>query len=63
MTAAQFREWRARMSFSQAEAAARLGCSKRSVQNWESGTNDVPTYIALAISAVNMNLPAYGAKR
>jgi len=62
MTAAQLREWRKRMSFTQAEAANHLGCSKRSIQNWEAGASDVPRYIALAMSAVIMNLPAYGKK-
>ena len=50
------------MSFTQAEAANHLGCSKRSIQNWEAGASDVPRYIALAMSAVIMNLPAYGKK-
>lgn len=51
---------RKRFGWSQSEAALRLGCSKRSITNWEKGINPIPVSIALAASAVCMNLPKYG---
>jgi len=62
MTAAQLREWRARLKLSQSEAALKIGCSRRSLQHWEAGKYPIPEYIAMAVSAVSMNLPPYGAK-
>lgn len=62
MNASQLRKWRAQLGLSQDEAARRLGCSRRSLQNWESGKNSIPGYIAMAVSAVSMNLPPYGEK-
>lgn len=60
MTAAELRKLRARLNWSQAEAARRLGCSARSIVNWEKGTSKIPKNIALAAAAVVMNLPPYG---
>lgn len=52
---------RKRFNWSQSEAAKRLGCSVRSIVNWEKGVNKIPESISLAASAVAMNLPKYGA--
>ena len=60
MTAKELVELRARMHWSQTEAAQKLGCSPRSIANWESGSTEIPESIALAASAVMMNLPPYG---
>jgi transcriptional regulator with XRE-family HTH domain len=60
MNAEELLELRRRFNWSQEEAAARLGCSKRSIANWEKGTHKIPDSIALAASAVCMNLPKYG---
>ena len=60
MTAAELIKFRQRFGWSQAEAARRLGCSARSIVNWEQGTNQIPKSIALAVAAVAMNLPPYG---
>lgn len=60
MTPDQLKEFRKRYKWSQRELAARLGCSLRSIVNWEKGTHPVPEYIDLAVSAVAMNLPPYG---
>ncbi len=60
MTAAELLKLRRRLNWSQAEAARQLGCSTRSILNWEKGTNPIPKNIALAASAVLMNLPPYG---
>jgi transcriptional regulator with XRE-family HTH domain len=63
MTAAQLRQWREQLKLTQREAAERLGCSPRSLQNWEAGKQAIPGYIAMAASAVSMNLPPYGSKK
>ena len=62
MTGAQLRKWRLERRLSQEAAALRIGCSRRSIQLWESKTNKVPDYIAMAIAAANKNLTPYGAK-
>ena len=53
---------RKQCGWNQTEAAKNLGCSVRSIQNWESGINKIPNSIALAAaSAVNKTEP-YGSK-
>lgn len=60
MNASDLIELRKRFGWSQAEAAIKLGCSRRSIANWEKEVNPIPDSIALAVSAVCMNLPKYG---
>lgn len=60
MNANELIAFRKRYKWSQAMLAKQLGCSVRSIVNWESGKYKIPTYIALAVSAIAMNLPAYG---
>lgn len=36
----QLRAWRDREKLSQAEAAAKLGCSLRTIENWEQGIRE-----------------------
>jgi len=60
MTAAELIKLRERLNWSQAEAARKLGCSARSIVNWEKGKHRIPDNIALAVSAVLMNIPPYG---
>lgn len=60
MTSSELIALRLRLHWSQSEAARQLGCSVRSISNWESGTTEIPRSIALAVSAVLMNLPPYG---
>ena len=62
MTPQELIELRRRFHWSQLEAAKALGCSPKSIQNWERGINEIPKSIALAASAVVMNLPPYGTK-
>lgn len=50
--------WREVMGWSQSEAAAALGCGRRSLQMWESGRNAIPYYIALAAAALTAGAPA-----
>lgn len=52
MTSQQMKDWRARMGFTnRADAAKAIGCSLRSIYNYENGT-PIPKYIALACAAV-----------
>lgn len=60
MTAKELRNWRLRLRLSQARAAEILGCSRRAIQNWEKGSNKIPKTVALAIAAVQFDLPPYG---
>lgn len=62
MTAAQMKYWREQLKLTQSQAAGKLGCSRRALQQWESGKNKIPGYIAMAASAVAMGLPPYGSK-
>lgn len=59
MTAHQLREWRRKRGLSQVAAAEAIGCSRRSIQNWEKG-KAIPEWVAKAIAAYQFNLPAYG---
>lgn len=63
MTAAELIELRKRFHWTQAEAARKLGCSTRSIVNWEQGLAHIPESIALAAAAVVMNIPPYGKKQ
>ena len=60
MTASELIALRNRLNWSQTDAANNLGCSKRSIVNWEIGKTKIPKSIALAASAVLLNLPPYG---
>jgi len=60
MTPLQLIDLRKRLHWTQAEAARQLGCSTRSIVNWEKGLTAIPKNIALSASAVVMNLPPYG---
>jgi transcriptional regulator with XRE-family HTH domain len=60
MNAEELIELRKRFNWSQQEAASKLGCSRRSIANWENGTHKIPDSIALAASAVCLNIPKYG---
>lgn len=62
MTPKELIAWRKRMKLSQAKAAELIGCSRRGLQLWESGANPIPKSIALAIAAIQFNLPPYGKK-
>lgn len=63
MTSDDLKHWRITRVLSQAEAAKRIGCSRRGYQRWESGKSPIPKYIAMAVAAVSMNLPPYGRRR
>lgn len=48
------KSWRDEHSFTQAQAAAALGCSLRLWQYWEYGQREVPRMAKLAMSALDM---------
>lgn len=60
MTANELSEFRNRLHLSRLELSEQIGCSQKSLFNWEKGINKIPNSIALAVSAVAMNLPKYG---
>ena len=60
MTGTELKEWRKRLSLTQAGAAEAIGCGRRSIQQWEKGQYPIPRFIALACSAVSMNIAPYG---
>ena len=60
MTKIELLALRKKLNWTQYDAAKNLGCSVRSIVNWEIGTNKIPKYIALATSALLFNLPPYG---
>jgi DNA-binding XRE family transcriptional regulator len=57
MTPEQFLEWRKSLGFTQAEAALRLGVSKRSIFTYE-GAGPVPRTVALACAAITDEVQA-----
>ena len=60
MTPKDFTDWRSRLNLSKTAAAEALGISKNMPQRYENGTTDVPRHIALACSAIALNIPPYG---
>lgn len=62
MNAKELIAWRKKHKLSQSAAAELIGCSRRGLQLWEAGDSDIPKTVALAISAVQFNLPPYGKK-
>lgn len=62
MNGEQLKQWREGRGWSKLHVAEVLGCSRNSVRAWESGQK-IPDYVALAIAAVQMGLPAYGEEK
>lgn len=60
MTADEFRQWRTRLGLSKAGAAETLGLSRNMPRRYETGVAPIPVYIALACSAVALNVAPYG---
>jgi len=56
MTPRQLKLWRTRYKLSQQQAADHIGCSRRSIQKWEAGTNNIPKSIDMAIKAVTCEM-------
>ena len=60
MTPSEFRAWRERIGYTQAQAAAALCVSLRSVKAWESGFAAPPAFLALACAALAAGLGPRG---
>lgn len=60
MTPSEFRAWRARMGYTQQQAAAALGVSLRTVKSWESGFAAPPAFLPLACAALAAGLGPWG---
>ncbi len=60
MTGQDLIDWRRRLGLTQQQAADRLDCGRRSLQNWERPDAVVPGYIALACAAIAHGLPPIG---
>ena len=56
MTPEKFKAWRLDERMSQADAAEALGISKRSVEDYERGSSEIPHAIALACVAIYQGL-------
>lgn len=56
MTPADFRAWRARMGYTQQQAAQALGVTSRTVKAWEAGKCAPPAFLALACAALAAGL-------
>lgn len=52
--------WRTRMGYSQREACDALGCSRGAWAGWETGKNEIPRYIGLAMAALALGMTPYG---
>lgn len=53
---AGFKAWRKGLRLTQKEAAHLLGLKSRMVQNYESGTHEIPLYIRLAMASLNQGI-------
>ena len=60
MTPAAFRAWRADMDYTQAQAAAALKVSIRTIKAWESGNTSTPGMLRLACAALAAGLAPWG---
>jgi len=59
MDSGELLRFRARFRLSRRKCSVALGCSERSLFNWEKGDADIPKYISLACSAYSLDLPPY----
>jgi len=55
-----FKAWRKGLKLTQKEAAFLLGLKSRMLQNYESGTHEVPLYIRLAMASLSQGIVDYG---
>lgn len=56
MNPADFTAWRQHLGFNKAEAARRLGLAPNTIAAYETGRADVPTHVALACTALALDL-------
>jgi transcriptional regulator with XRE-family HTH domain len=55
----QLIDWRIRLNLTTRAAAEALGCSRTSINSWESGTARIPRYIGIACTGIEMNITDY----
>jgi DNA-binding XRE family transcriptional regulator len=49
-------EWRTSRQLNKSDAAKLIGCSRQSLDNWESGATETPRYIHLACAAISAGI-------
>lgn len=59
MTGSDLVLWRATMKLSKLSAAKALGCSRVTLDKYESGASAIPLYVALACAAISYGLPPW----
>lgn len=52
MTGQELKEWRRKWGLSQEELAKHLGVFRFSVSRWETGTRAIPSFLSLALEAL-----------
>lgn len=60
MTGQELKEWRRKWGLSQEELAKRLGVFRFSVSRWETGTRTIPSFLALALEALENRMEKGG---
>jgi transcriptional regulator with XRE-family HTH domain len=56
MTGQELREWRKKLGLSQAALARHLGVTRVTVTRWEIGLRPVPSFLGLAMRALEIDL-------
>jgi transcriptional regulator with XRE-family HTH domain len=60
MTGKELQEWRRKWGFSQDELAKALGVFRVSVSRWETGTRAIPSFLPLALEALENRMEKGG---
>ena len=60
MTGQELKKWRRRMGLSQEELGRLLGVARFSVSRWEIGTRSIPTFLPLALEALENRMAKGG---
>ena len=55
------KQWRKSLGLTQKQAAALLGLKHRMIQNYESGTHEVPRYVRLSCYAIDRRVVDFDA--
>jgi DNA-binding transcriptional regulator YiaG len=56
MTGEELKNWREHWSLTQAELARLLGTYQETISRWERGVRGIPSYLALALEALEHRL-------
>jgi len=60
MTGQELKEWRRKWGISQGELGRLLGVAGFSVSRWETGTRAIPSFLALALKALENQMEKEG---